>query len=98
MRFYNIKTMVLASLLSSMLAGAICVLTSPITAESAAVIASSVDRTAKSDRLDIARRVRRDLSSTKKPASSKPTLVGCESAFSPFADPGRPNILNHCVT
>jgi hypothetical protein len=34
----------------------------------------------------------------KNTTSSKRTPVGCEAAFSPFANPGRPDVLNYCVT
>jgi hypothetical protein len=83
---------VAASLLSSFIAGAICALTEPVVADKAAVIATSVDRSIKSDRLRIVQR------SANKAISSRHSLPGCEPAFSPFADPGLPNLLNYCQT
>jgi hypothetical protein len=90
---YSLKKIAAASLLSSFIAGAIYALTGPVVADDAAVIATSVNRSNKSDRLMTVRR-HEDKSSSAK-AHSPP---GCEPAFSPFADPGRPNLLNYCQT
>ena len=89
---------VAASLLSSLIAGAICALTEPVVADNAAVIATSVDRSNKSDRLRIVQRPEHYSSSANKAISSRHSLPGCEPAFSPFADPGLPNLLNYCQT
>jgi hypothetical protein len=91
---HSLKKIVAASLLSSFIAGAICALTEPVVAENAAVIATSVDRSNKSDRLRVAQRPEHNSSSANKAISSKHSPLGCEPAFSPFADPGRPNLLN----
>jgi hypothetical protein len=88
---------VAASLLSSFIAGVVCALTEPVVADNAAVIATSVDRSNKSDRLRIVQRPEHN-SISAKAISSKHSLPGCELAFSPFADPGRPNVLNYCQT
>jgi len=61
-------------------------------------IATSVDRSNKSDRLRIVQRPEHNSSSANKAISSRHALPGCEPAFSPFADPGRPNLLNYCQT
>jgi hypothetical protein len=95
---YSLKKIVAASLLSSFIAGAICALTQPVVAENAAVIATSVDRSNKSDRLRVAQRPEYNSSSAHKAISSKHSPLGCEPAFSPFANPGRPNLLNYCQT
>jgi hypothetical protein len=96
---YSLNKIVTAALLSSFIAGAICALTGPVTADNAAVIATSVDRSNKTDRLRIIQRTEHNPSSSANQAvSSKHTPPGCERAFSPFADPGRPNLLNYCVT
>ena len=89
---------VAASLLSSFIAAAICALTEPVVADNAAVIATSVDRSNKSDQLRIVQRPEHNSGSANKAIFSKHTPLGCERAFSPVADPARPNILNYCQT
>ena len=61
-------------------------------------IAISVDRSNKSDRLRIVQRPEHNSGPANKAIFSKHTPLGCERAFSPVADPGRPNILNYCQT
>ena len=61
-------------------------------------IAISVDRSNKSDRLRIVQRPEHNSGSANKAIFSKHTPLGCERAFSPVADPARPNILNYCQT
>ena len=61
-------------------------------------IATSVDRSNKSDRLRIVQRPEHDSGSANKAIFSKRSPPGCEQAFSPYADPGRPNLLTHCQT
>ena len=61
-------------------------------------IATSVDRSNKSDRLRIVQRPEHNTGSPNKAIFSQHTPLGCERAFSPVADPGRPNILNYCQT
>jgi hypothetical protein len=86
-----------ASLLSFFIAGAVCAVTEPVVAHNAAVIATSVDRSNKSDRLRMVQ-PEQNSSSADKAISSRHSLLGCEPAFSPFADPGRPNLLTYCQT
>jgi hypothetical protein len=96
---YSLNKIVTAALLSSFIAGTICALTAPVTADNAAVIAASVDRSNKTDRLRIIQRAEHNSSSANKTVSyTTHAPPGCERAFSPFADPGRPNLLNYCVT
>ena len=95
---HSLKKMVAASLLSSFIAGGFCALTKPVVADNAAVIATSVDRSNKSDRLGIVQRPEDSSNSANKALSSKRSPTGCERAFSPFADPGRPNLLTYCQT
>ena len=59
---------------------------------------ATVDRSNKSDRLRIVKRAEHNSGSANKAIFSKHTPLGCERAFSPVADPGRPNILNYCQT
>ena len=94
---YSLNKIVAAGLLSSFIAGTICALTGPVTADNAAVAATSVNRSNKTDRLRIIQRAEHNPSSATA-VSSKHTPPGCERAFSPFAEPGRPNLLNYCVT
>ena len=100
MRFTSgvrLKNFMAASILSCLIAGAICALTSPV--NSAAGVAISVNRDAKSDRLPLLPAVqpsRRDSIKNEKPASKK-NLVGCELAFSPFAHPAHAQIFTHCA-
>jgi hypothetical protein len=61
-------------------------------------VATSVDRSNKSDRLRIVQRPEHNSGPANKAIFSKHTPLGCERAFSPVADPGRPNILNYCQT
>ena len=63
-----------------------------------AEIAASVDRSNKSDRLRIVQRPEHNSGSANKAIFSKRSPLGCEQAFSPYADPGRPNLLTHCQT
>jgi hypothetical protein len=61
-------------------------------------IAISVDRSNKSDRLRIVQRPEHNSGSANKAIFSKHPPLGCEQAFSPYVDPGRPNLLNYCQT
>jgi hypothetical protein len=61
-------------------------------------IVISVDRSNKSDRLRIVQRPEHNSGSANKAISSKHPPLGCEQAFSPYVDPGRPNLLTHCQT
>jgi len=91
----RVKNFIAASILSCLIAGAICALTSPV--NSAAGVAISVNRDAKGDRLPLLLAVqpsRRDSIKNEKPASS---LVGCEPAFSRFAHPAHAQIFTHCA-
>jgi hypothetical protein len=83
-----------ASLLSCFIAGAITALTSSVSADNAAGVTISVNRTSKGDRLPIDQPTQQN--STEQPTSEH-TLLGCEPAFSPFADPTRAHILTHCM-
>jgi hypothetical protein len=97
-----------ALLLSGLIAGAICALTSPVTADNAKTLTISVNRASKGDRLPQAPRVeptrrpdRHDSNSIEnRPPSQAPrqTPIGCESAFSPVAHPGRSDILTFCAS
>jgi hypothetical protein len=94
----SLKSVVGACLLSSVVAGVICALTDRVVASNASAIVATVDRTNKGDRLGIAQRVEYNSTSTKKVVFPNKPPIGCEAAFSPFADPGRPNVLNYCRT
>jgi len=89
-----------ALLLSCFIAGIITALTSPVTASNAAP-AVSVNRTLKGDRLPMATPVTKpnqhDSTPAEKPARA-PAMLGCEPAFSPFAEPTRAHIISHCLT
>jgi hypothetical protein len=61
-------------------------------------IATSVDRSNKSDRLRIVQRPEHISGPANKAIFSKHSPLGCEQAFSPYADPGRPNLINYCQT
>jgi len=89
---------VAACLLSWLIAGAICASANPAISDSARVIANSVNRSGKTDRLVITQQAARNSVPAKNTTSSKRAPVGCEAAFSPFANPGRPDVLNYCVT
>jgi hypothetical protein len=95
---YSLNKIVAAALLSSFIAGAICAVTGPVIADNATVVAVSVDRSSKTDRLRVVQRAEHNSSSANEGPSPKHTPPGCERAFSPYADPGRPNLLNYCVT
>ncbi len=94
-RFENV---VAACLLSWLIASAICASADPAISDSARVIADSVNRDGKTDRLAITQHAAHKSAPAKNTISSKRTPVGCEAAFSPFANPGRPDLLNYCVT
>ncbi len=94
---YNLKNIVAASFFSALTAGAICMLTNTVTADTAAaLIATSVNRAIKADRLPMPRRAQHP--TPRRVASPKHTAPGCEPAFSPFADPGQSDLVNYCVT
>jgi len=95
---YSLNKIVTAALWSSFIACTICALTAPVTADNASVIATSVNRSNKTHRLRIIQRTEHKSSSANRAVSSKHTPPGCERAFSPFADLGRPNLLRYCVT
>jgi hypothetical protein len=93
----RVKNFIAASILSCLIAGAICASTSPV--NSVAGVAISVNRDAKGDRLPLLPAVqpsRRDSIKNEKPASKK-SLVGCEPAFSAFAHPAHAQIFTHCA-
>ena len=96
----RLKKITTACVVSVFTAGVISTLVSPSTADKAAVIAISVNRTTKGDRLSlpsIAQSAQPDVISTKSPIAKR-ALPGCESAFSPFADPTRGRLLRHCTS
>jgi hypothetical protein len=99
----RLKNITAALLLSGLIAGVICALTSPVTANNAAGVTVSVNRTSKGDRLPqttTVAPVRHDSISSKKTAPSQAptrTPIGCETAFSPVAHPAHANILTHCA-
>jgi len=103
----RLKNISAALLLSALIAGAICALISPVTANNASSVTISVNRTGKGDRLPQTQKVepilksgRQGSNSLEKPAPSQTpnqTPIGCESAFSPVAHPGRSDILTHCA-
>lgn len=88
----SLKSILGACLLSAVVAGTICAL------NNAAAIATSVNRTHKGDQLEITQRAEHNSTPTKKAVFPKKIPTGCEAAFSPFADPGRPDVLNYCLT
>lgn len=95
----RLKDVIAALLLSCLIAGVVTALTSPVTAGNAAPIVS-VNRIIKGDRLPVAPAIKpkqHDSTPAETPVR-KPTLVGCEPAFSPFAEPSRGHILSHCLT
>jgi hypothetical protein len=94
----SFKNVVGACLLSSVVAGVICALTDRVVASNASTIVATVERTNKGDRMGIAQRVEYNPTPTKKIVFTNKPPIGCETAFSPFADPGRPNVLNYCRT
>ncbi len=96
----RLKKITTACILSVFTAGVITTLVNPSSADKAAVIAISVNRTTKGDRLSrppIAQPAEQGAISTKRPIA-KGTPHGCESAFSPFADPTRGRLLTHCTS
>jgi hypothetical protein len=93
----KLKNVTAAIILSCLIAGGICALTSPV--NSAAGVTTSVNRDAKGDRLPLAPMVqptRHNSNSNEKP-TSRQTLLGCEPAFSPFAHPAQAQIFTHCA-
>ena len=103
----SLRNISVALLLSALIAGAICALTSPVTADNAKAITILVNRASKGDRLPVTPRVERvrkpgmhDSNSIEKPTPVRApaqTPIGCESAFSPVAHPGRTDILTFCA-
>lgn len=96
----RLKKITTACVVSAFTAGVISMLVSPSSADKAAAIAISVNRITKGDRLSlppIAQPTQQDVISTKRP-NPKRALPGCESAFSPSADPTRGRLLTHCTS
>jgi hypothetical protein len=97
---FRLKDIAAASFLSCFIAGAFCAVTSPVTADNAAVVTISVNRITKGDRLPlplIAQPTAQHNSiSIERPIPAH-TPLGCEPAFSPFADPARAHILTYCL-
>ena len=97
---FRLKDIAAATLLSCFIAGAFSALTGPVTADNAAVVTISVNRTTKGDRLPLP-----PIAPPTAPPNSisieRPipahTLLGCEPAFSPFVDPARAHILAYCL-
>ena len=96
---FRLKDIAAASLLSCFIAGAFSALTSPVTADNAAVVTISVNRITKGDRLPLPLTAQptaqHNSISIERPIPTH-TLLGCEPAFSPFADPARAHILTYC--
>ena len=92
-RFENVSS---AWLLSCLIAGAICASTNAAVTDRARVT-NSVNRTNKADRLAVTQQAAPNSATAKSTASSKHTLIGCEAAFSPFANPGLADVLNYCA-
>jgi len=90
----RLKDIAAASLLSCFIAGAITGLTSSSSADNAAGVTISVNRTSKGNQLPIDQPIQHN--STEEPTSMH-TLLGCEPAFSPVTDPTRAHILAHCT-
>jgi len=91
----RLRNLAAASLFSCFVAGGISVLTSPVTADNATVVTMSVNRVTKGDRPPIAQPTRHN-SISEKPIP-KHTLLDCEPAFSPIADPAQAHILKYCL-
>lgn len=94
---FRLKDITAASLLSCFIAGAFSALTSPVTADNAAVATISVNRITKGDRLPLTAEptAQHNSISIERPMPAR-TPLGCEPAFSPFADPTRAHILTYC--
>jgi hypothetical protein len=94
-RWGYIKGLFVASAVSFLAAsGFALAVTDAGVAMSAQTSVDSVDRTHKSDRLNTSHR----LPSTSAVTTLPRPPVGCESAFSPTADPARAHIFGRCVS
>jgi hypothetical protein len=94
----RLKKLAAAVLFSGFAAGGIGVLTSPVTPDNIASVTISINRANKGDRLTlppIAQPTQRN--SIFETPIPRHTLLDCEPAFSPIADPGRAHILNYCL-
>jgi len=95
-----LKKITSACLLSALIAGGISMPVTPVTANKAAVIPISVNRTIKGDRLllpPIVQPARHDSDPTKRQFPEH-RLLGCETAFGPLADAARGHLLTRCIT
>jgi hypothetical protein len=86
------QKVIAACLLSWLVASAVCASTNPV------ITANSVNRDNKTDRSVTTQHAAHHSAPVKSTISSKHTPIGCEAAFSPFANPGRADLLNSCVT
>jgi len=94
----RLKNLATAFLFSGFAAGGIGVLTSPVTPDNIADVTISINRANKGDRLTlppIAQPTQHN--SIFETPIPRHTLLDCEPAFSPIADPGRAHILNYCL-
>jgi len=96
----KLKLLAVMTAFSCFVAGAVTVLTSPVTADNATVVTISVNRAGKGDRLPlapIALPPAHNSISIEKPVPTH-TLLDCEPAVSPIADPAQARkILTYCL-
>ncbi|MFZ0095301.1 MAG: hypothetical protein WBX05_16865 [Pseudolabrys sp.] len=94
----RLKNLAAACLFSCFIAGGISLLTSPVTADNAAVVTISVNRAIKGDRLPLppmAQPIQHN-SISEKPIP-RHTPLNCEPAFSPIAEPAQAHVLKYCL-
>jgi len=96
----RLKDLAAATVFSCVVAGGISVLTSPVTADNAAGVTISVNRATKGDRLPLpptARPTPHNSISIERPSPTH-TLLDCEPAVSPIADPAQAHsLLTYCL-
>jgi hypothetical protein len=98
---YSLKEAIAAIVLSCFIAGGVGAVTGPSVADSSEILATSVNRTHKGDRLPqvaLSHRQPNTSSSTQMaPASPKRTPLGCDPAFSPISAPALAHIFQRCM-
>ena len=93
----RLKNLAAASLFSCFIAGGISALTSPVTADNAAVVTISVNRAIKGDRLPLPPAQPIQHNSISEKPIPRHTPPNCEPAFSPIAEPAQAHVLKYCL-
>jgi hypothetical protein len=95
---FGLKEVLGAVILSCFIAGGVSAMTGSTTVKAGEIVAISINRTEKGDRLPTASGLRqRPNYSGGIQESTAHVPLGCDAAFSPIADPAHSRIFKRCV-